>query len=121
MSGKAASNYRMRPTMGRPGATHQKRQRVGRSVGLGRVIAREPADNNVDSIAKVTDDFPEAIPVIARELDVIDNYLGALLDAALEQNATKDDQSLGGQRQRSQRNKPQRKTDLGRNRARVPT
>jgi Ethanolamine utilization protein EutJ (predicted chaperonin) len=31
----------------------------------------------------VVDDFPQAIPVISRELDVIETYLGALLDHAL--------------------------------------
>jgi hypothetical protein len=92
MSGKADSNYRIRLNMGRPAATDRKR--VARSVGLRRVIARGSADNRVDSIVKVTDDFPEAIPVIARELDVIEIYLGALLDATLGPSATEDVQSL---------------------------
>jgi hypothetical protein len=30
----------------------------------------------------VVDDFPQAIPVVQRELDVIETYLGALLDDA---------------------------------------
>jgi hypothetical protein len=31
----------------------------------------------------VVDDFPQPIPVSSRELDVIETYLGALLDDAL--------------------------------------
>jgi hypothetical protein len=79
MSGKAASNSRTRlQSAGR--ARHvvpvRRRLPVGQTAGLRRVIAREPADNNVDFIVKVTDDFPEAILVIPRELDVIETYLG---------------------------------------------
>jgi hypothetical protein len=31
----------------------------------------------------VVDDFPQEIPIMRRELDVIETYLGALLDEAL--------------------------------------
>jgi len=31
----------------------------------------------------VVDDFPQEIPITRRELDVIETYLGALLDEAL--------------------------------------
>ena len=31
----------------------------------------------------VVDDFPQVIPVVQRELDVIETYLGALLDDSL--------------------------------------
>ena len=93
MSGKAASNSRTRlQSTGR--ARHvvpdRRRPRVGPTAGLRRVIGREPGYNHVDFIAKVTDDFPEAIPVIPRELDVLETYLGAFLDAALGAIATKD-------------------------------
>ena len=85
MSGKAASKYRVRlqaADPGRPIRSDRRRQRAGQTAGLRRLIAREPARIDVDSIPKVTDDFPHAIPVIPRELDVIETYLGALLDAA---------------------------------------
>jgi hypothetical protein len=35
--------------------------------------------------AEVVDDFPQAIPVASRELDVIETYLSALLDDVLSQ------------------------------------
>ena len=35
--------------------------------------------------AEVVDDFPQAIPVAPRELEVIETYLGALLDDVLSQ------------------------------------
>jgi len=88
MSGKAASNDRIRlQTVGRarPVVPDRRQRRAGEAAGLRRVIAREPADNNLDSIAKPTDDFPQTIPVIPRELDVIETYLGALLNDALGQ------------------------------------
>jgi hypothetical protein len=33
----------------------------------------------------VVDDFPQTIPVTPRELDVIETYLGQLLDSVLEE------------------------------------
>jgi hypothetical protein len=32
----------------------------------------------------LTDDFPEAVPVLERELDAIETYLGALIDEMLQ-------------------------------------
>jgi hypothetical protein len=96
MSGKAASKYRVRlqaADSGRPIRSDGRRQRAGHTAGLRRLIAREPERNDVDSIPKVIDDFPQAIPVIPRELDVVETYLGALLDAAL--GTSKDPESPG--------------------------
>jgi hypothetical protein len=36
---------------------------------------------------KVVDDFPEIMPVMQRELDVIETYLGSLLDDLLQRNS----------------------------------
>ena len=36
------------------------------------------------AVPVVVDDFPQEIPITRRELDVIETYLGALLDEALE-------------------------------------
>lgn len=44
---------------------------------------RLPRGTNVEPGPKVVDDFFQAIPVAQRELDVIETYLGALLDDAL--------------------------------------
>jgi hypothetical protein len=33
-----------------------------------------------ESYPKIVDDLPEAIPVLSREIDVIETYLGGLLD-----------------------------------------
>jgi hypothetical protein len=37
--------------------------------------------------AEVDDDFPEIMPVMQRELDVIESYLGSLLDDLLKHNS----------------------------------
>jgi hypothetical protein len=49
--------------------------RVG-APGLGEATIIEPS-------LHVTDDLPQAIPLAKRELDVIETYLGALLDDVL--------------------------------------
>ena len=36
---------------------------------------------------EVVDDFPEIVPVTQRELDVIETYLGSLLDDLLKHNS----------------------------------
>ena len=36
------------------------------------------------AVPDVVDDFPQEIPITRRELEVIETYLGALLDEALE-------------------------------------
>lgn len=36
---------------------------------------------------EVVDDFPEFVPVLQRELDVIETYLGSLLDGLLKHNS----------------------------------
>ena len=38
-------------------------------------------------LPKVVDDFPEIMPVMQRELDVIETYLGSLLDDLLRHNS----------------------------------
>jgi hypothetical protein len=48
-----------------------------------RLPDRLPRGTNVEPGPKVVDDFFQAIPVAQRELDVIETYLGALLDDAL--------------------------------------
>jgi hypothetical protein len=46
-------------------------------------LIRRGASTFVKAGPDVVDDFPTAIPVVQRELDVIETYLGALLDDAL--------------------------------------
>jgi hypothetical protein len=36
---------------------------------------------------EVVDDFPEIMPVLQRELDIIETYLGSLLDELLRHNS----------------------------------
>lgn len=36
---------------------------------------------------EVVDDYPEVVPVTQRELDVIETYLGSLLDDLLKHNS----------------------------------
>jgi hypothetical protein len=51
----------------------------GRNIQPG----RRPTLTIVEAGLKVVDDFPQAIPVAQRELDVIETYLGAVLDDVL--------------------------------------
>jgi hypothetical protein len=46
----------------------------------GRVIAADRPVGNAGLAVEAVDDFPEAIPVTARELEVIETYLSAALD-----------------------------------------
>jgi hypothetical protein len=46
-----------------------------------RPIARRPA--NVEPAIEVVDDLPALVPVTQREIEVIETYLGALVDEAL--------------------------------------
>jgi hypothetical protein len=66
----------------RPRLTDGPNSRRRRKSGLGRPI-RPRTLTFVQPGPDVVDDFPQAIPVISRELDVIETYLGALLDDAL--------------------------------------
>ncbi len=55
-----------------------------RKVQLVQPIRRE-AVKAIDRDAAVLDDFPDSFPVPQAELDVIETYLGALLDEVLGQ------------------------------------
>jgi hypothetical protein len=45
----------------------------------------DPIETKVNKTStQVIDDFPEHIPVLERELDVIEIYLGALIDEMLQ-------------------------------------
>jgi len=44
------------------------------------MIAADRAVRNAGLAVEAVDDFPEAIPVTARELEVIETYLSAALD-----------------------------------------
>jgi hypothetical protein len=46
----------------------------------GRLIAADRPVGNAGLAVEAVDDFPEAIPVTARELEVIETYLSAALD-----------------------------------------
>ena len=54
-----------------------------RSEAARRPLIPRGAPTFVEAGPDVVDDFPTAIPVVQRELDVIETYLGALLDDAL--------------------------------------
>jgi hypothetical protein len=43
-----------------------------------------PVGFKLSKILQVTDDFPVLIPVVDRELDIIETYLGACLEQLLE-------------------------------------
>jgi hypothetical protein len=62
-----------------PGATHAQHHR---KAGLAPLIRRR-APTLVAAGPDVVDDFPTAMPVTRGELEVIETYLGALLDEAL--------------------------------------
>jgi hypothetical protein len=62
-----------------PGAP---RAQYHRKAGLAPLIRRRPP-TLVAAGPDVVDDFPTAIPVTRGELEVIETYLGALLDGAL--------------------------------------
>jgi len=54
--------------------------RSNQTAGPGRPIAGDRRIRNAGSAVEAVDDFPEAIPVTARELEVIETYLSAVLD-----------------------------------------
>jgi hypothetical protein len=68
---RAAAHTQSRPTQSKQAAA------------TGPLIAADQPVKNVGMPARVVDDFPEAIPVTARELEVIETYLGAALDQYL--------------------------------------
>jgi hypothetical protein len=47
------------------------------------LVPHGPRFQNTFSDPTVTDDFPDRVPVASRELDVIEMYLGRLLDEML--------------------------------------
>src|SRR5262249_11707715 len=65
----------------RPRLTEEPNGLRGRKSKLGRPI-RGGSLRFVQPDPDVVDNFPKAIPVASRELDVIETYLGALLDEA---------------------------------------
>jgi hypothetical protein len=72
-TGQADTRRRLRST-GAPNAQRRRKSKPAPLIGSG-----PPTFAGVG----VVDDFPTAIPVTPRELDVIETYLGALLDDAL--------------------------------------
>ena len=70
-------------------AAAQRRSQFGDASGAQRRRKTESAQPIRPGAISVTgpavvDDFPEVIPVTRRELDVIETYLGALLDCTFE-------------------------------------
>ena len=74
---KSPRNIRRRPRVGDNSSAQRNRKcALARPIGLGEAAIIEPS-------LHVTDDLPQAIPLAKRELDVIETYLGALLDDVL--------------------------------------
>ena len=48
-------------------------------------LSRAPAELVEKPVPNVIDDFPEILPVLQRELDIIETYLGATLDQLLSE------------------------------------
>jgi hypothetical protein len=48
-------------------------------------LSRAPTEFVHKPLLNIVDDFPEAMPVLQRELDIIETYLGATLDQLLGQ------------------------------------
>ena len=48
-------------------------------------LSRAPAELVEKSVPNVVDDLPEILPVLQRELDIIETYLGATLDQLLSE------------------------------------
>jgi hypothetical protein len=63
-------------------ASHHSHAEVKPGRGLKSGMARPVRPFMFDG-PDVVDDFPKVIPVVQRELDVIETYLGALLDDSL--------------------------------------
>jgi hypothetical protein len=73
--------------MAHPRRAHQQVSAGGNAIGDGvgglrRYHSASRTINAADEIA-VTDDWPEDIPVTAAEVDVLEMYLGDMLDAFL--------------------------------------
>ena len=65
--------------------------RSNRTAELARLIAGDRPVRNAGLAVEAADDFPEAIPVTARELEVIETYLNAALD---QSDTTDEPQSI---------------------------
>ena len=48
-------------------------------------LSRAPTELVEKPVPNVVDDFPEILPVLQRELDIIETYLGATLDQLLNE------------------------------------
>jgi hypothetical protein len=76
----AAGAQNAEPQANHPPARHRDDFRPPeRSVQSQRRIARKP-DKHVEPAWEVLDDLPEAVPVIEREIQVIETYLAELLN-----------------------------------------
>jgi hypothetical protein len=85
MRRKPDSRYGARTELGmrRPAvASRHRHAEVKPGRGLKSGMARPVRPFMFDG-PDVVDDFPQVIPVVQRELDVIETYLGALLDDSL--------------------------------------
>jgi len=60
-----------------------RRQKVGHYQN--KKSSRVPTGCSHKLVPAVVDDFPQIVPLLERELDVIDTYLGELLDHLLAQ------------------------------------
>ena len=72
------SGVARRVTRSSPGQSRLARS--NRTAEPGRLIAADQPVRNAGLAVEAVDDFPEAIPVTARELEVIETYLNAVLD-----------------------------------------
>jgi hypothetical protein len=108
MKRKTASNCRFKPPANELGAlpwarvadpTPRRKARHSRPryrAGLRSSARRPPAvprllgrPEKPDPVWHITDDLPDLVPVMRRELEVIETYLASLLDESLEEGKTK--------------------------------
>ena len=75
----------------RPLPAQSRRAQNNRTAEPGRPIAGDRPVRSAGLAAEAVDDFPEAIPVTARELEVIETYLNAALD---QSDTTDEPQSI---------------------------
>ena len=66
--------------LARPLPAQSRLAQNNRTTEPGRPIAGDRRIRNAGSAVEAVDDFPEAIPVTARELEVIETYLSAALE-----------------------------------------
>ena len=66
--------------LARPLPAQSRRAQNNRTTEPGRPIAGDRPGRNAGLVVEAVDDFPEKIPVTARELEVIESYLSAALD-----------------------------------------